>query len=184
MLIKNLTLNMFKKVYFTLLFLPFILTSTLVYGECQINRVESIKITKPDSRYLDSNNGTIIDIATGLMWQKCSLGQSGTNCESGTAQTFTWQAALASANQNEEYGYSDWRLPNINELRSLLEYACASPAINDSIFPNTPSEYFWTSSPSHTQTNFNWAWQVNFGSTYSTNSSKNSPHRVRLVRNN
>ena len=40
-----------------------------------------------------------------------------------------------------------WRLPRLDELRSLVDYARAGPAIDPALFPGTPSENFWTASP-------------------------------------
>jgi len=61
----------------------------------------------------------------------------GADCATGTLQTLTWPAALAGAVADTSSGYTDWRLPNKNELISLVDYACTSPAINDSVFPAT-----------------------------------------------
>ena len=42
-------------------------------------------------------------------------------------------------------GRNDWRVPNRNELASIVESRCHSPAINGEVFPATPLEWFWTS---------------------------------------
>lgn len=110
------------------------------------NQNVNIELTKPNSIYVDNSDNTITDRQTGLMWHKCSLGLTGTSCENGTAKTLTWQAALAAANENNENGFSDWRLPNMNELFSLVEDACSSPSINEKFFPATKSNSYWTSS--------------------------------------
>lgn len=127
--------------------------STHSYAACN----NSIIRTATDSRYQLLNNGTEIkDSQTGLIWQRCSLGQtwSGTNC-SGTASTYNWTNALQTA---KNMG-SGWRLPNIKELGSLVEQACYSPSINEIYFPNTKSNYYWSSSPSHDNKS---AWFVHF----------------------
>lgn len=106
------------------------------------NDGSTMPIDHPNSQYADHGDGTVTDLKTGLMWMKCSIGQDleDENC-AGTASTFTWQGALNQAqlaNQGSgTLGYTDWRLPNINELSSLIEKACHSPAINESVFPNT-----------------------------------------------
>ncbi len=101
----------------------------------------------PDSDFTDHGDGTVTHRKTGLMWMKCVLGQSGSNCATGSPTDYTWQQALQSADSFSFAGYSDWRLPNIKELSSLVERACYGPAINGSFFPNTPGLRLWSSSP-------------------------------------
>jgi len=119
----------------------------------------SIIPSAPNSRYQNNGDGTITDLSTGLMWQQCSLGG---NCD-GSARSYKWNEALQAPeimNANGGFaGYSDWRLPNIKELASLLEVACWIPVINTNVFPKTMSWRYWSSSPS---LNENSSWSVNF----------------------
>ncbi len=101
---------------------------------------DSIPATAPASRFTDNGDGTVTDKTTGLQWQRCSQGQawsSGT-C-TGTATAHTWQAALQLAEAASYAGKSDWRLPNIKELASIVEQACNYPSIDLAVFPGTPS---------------------------------------------
>jgi hypothetical protein len=156
------------------------LFSSQVFAECTTNRNANISITKPDSQYTDHGDGTVTDKQTGLMWQKCTLGLTGTSCASGTALTLTWQAALASANNNTDNGYSDWRVPNKNELESLVEDACSNPAINETVFPATVSSGYWSSSPYAGHGSV--AWYVGFSNGGVNNNDKYYSDYVRLVR--
>ena len=89
-------------------------------------------------------------------------------------QVFTWSDANAySASLGD-----GWRLPTIKELLSLVDYETHSPAC--SVFPDCPSEWFWSSSPVSGDTTFAWAVGFGSGSTYSTGVS--SAYRVRCVR--
>ncbi|WP_034763539.1 DUF1566 domain-containing protein [Chrysiogenes arsenatis] len=110
----------------------------------------AITPTTPDSRFTIHNDGTVTDTKTGLMWQRCSLGQTwdstNTTCSTDTSN-HNWQQALAAAEASTFAGYNDWKLPNQKELSSIVEYACSEPAINTDIFPATPSSWFWSSSP-------------------------------------
>jgi len=128
-----------SSIIFTVLVYSFF-ANTVTFAEC-VNKNTNIDFTKPNQNYRDNNDGTITDIKTGLMWQKCSLGLTGEasdfTCTTGAVQSFTWLSALESANSDINYGYSDWRLPNVNELASLIETACFTPAINESMFPAT-----------------------------------------------
>ncbi|WP_019520603.1 Lcl C-terminal domain-containing protein [Faucicola boevrei] len=143
------------------------MTATTSYAQtCSPN----IQQTRPDSRYQDMG-AEVKDNVTGLIWQRCSIGQTwnGNTC-TGTATEHTWKQALTVA-KNLGKGY---RLPNIKELQSLIETKCYSPAINTSIFPNTETAFYWSSSP-YVQFD-DLAWGVNFnlgnsnvGSRYGTN---------------
>ena len=72
----------------------------------------------------------VTDSTTGLIWQK------------GEAAGKNWKEALEYCENLTYAGYTDWRLPNINELTSLLNYGRHAPA---SDFPDIPLEYFWSS---------------------------------------
>ncbi|MGL0931097.1 DUF1566 domain-containing protein [Vibrio vulnificus] len=141
----------------------------------------AIAASTPNTAFSDNGDGTVAHHTTGLIWQRCSLGQSwdGTDC-TGTATTFTWQQALAAATQDALAGFSDWRLPNKKELASIVEYRCYQPAINSQPFPNTPSALYWSSSPITYYSDR--AWLVYFLSGEVSYHNKDSHYRVRLVR--
>jgi len=148
---------------------------------CAGNENTAIAATTPSADFSDNGDGTVTHHTTGLIWQRCSLGQSwdGVNC-TGEATVFSWPEALAAAVQHSLAGFSDWRLPNKNELASIVEYRCYQPAINNQQFPNTPSAWYWSSSPGANESGN--AWDVSFdgGSVYSRN--KYDSSHVRLVR--
>ncbi|MBB1077631.1 DUF1566 domain-containing protein, partial [Rhodoferax sp. 4810] len=96
--------------------------------------------------FIDNGDGTVTQTNTGLMWAKCAEGLTGTNCETGTAMTKDWAAALTVASDGTLAIYNDWRLPNAKELQSLVDYGRTDPSINVSYFPNTPSNHFRSSS--------------------------------------
>ncbi|WP_295436623.1 DUF1566 domain-containing protein [uncultured Thiodictyon sp.] len=136
--------------------------------------------TAPDSRFTDHGDGTVSDAATGLVWKRCAEGLSGAGCAGGAVSTFTWQNALQRAADADFAGRTDWRLPNKNELESLVERRCYEPAINATFFPNTPSSWFWSASPYASYPDY--AWGVNFGYGYVDGDNKHYAGSVRLVR--
>ncbi len=146
-----------------------------------VNCVAGIAPSNPDSIY-ELHGETVTDTRTGLVWKRCSEGQSwtGSIC-SGTASTHAWSAALTLAEDTTFAGHSDWRLPNLKELRSLVEECRINPAINDTVFPNTPpSSTFWSGSPYANDSDF--AWFIDSfvgGADYNVRSNAES---VRLVR--
>ncbi|WP_299525528.1 DUF1566 domain-containing protein [uncultured Lutibacter sp.] len=80
--------------------------------------------TYGENNFVDNNDGTISDLATGLMWQKS---------DDGTARD--WQESLAYSEELTLGNKSDWRLPNAKELQSIVDYTRSpqttnSPAIN------------------------------------------------------
>ncbi|MCJ8314935.1 MAG: DUF1566 domain-containing protein [Saccharospirillaceae bacterium] len=158
-----------------------LLTSNLFAQTCPVG----IKQTKPDSQYIlvGDNEALVVDSKTGLMWMRCSLGQTwdGSNCTgSGGATFFTWQQGLNEADSFSFAGFDGWRVPTVKELDSLVEPACYSPAINVVIFPNTVSDYYWSSSPYADHTTRAQCITFFYGSHSSCN--KISSESVRLVR--
>ncbi|MHA1686427.1 MAG: Lcl C-terminal domain-containing protein [Candidatus Heimdallarchaeaceae archaeon] len=73
-------------------------------------------------QYLDNGDGTITDLVTGLIWQKAH-----------SARKYTWYEAFDYASNLTLAGYSDWRLPTIKELYSLIDFNGNSRA-----FPPVP----------------------------------------------
>jgi len=149
---------------------------------CAGSENTAITATTPSADFTDNGDGTVTHHTTGLIWQRCSLGQSwdGVNC-TGEATNFTWKQALAAGAQNTLAGFSDWRLPNKNELTSIVEYRCSDPAINNQAFPNTPSNGYWSSSPYASYSDN--AWSVDFGNgTVGNYGNENDYRHVRLVR--
>jgi fibronectin type 3 domain-containing protein len=74
----------------------------------------------PSPRFTDNLDGTVTDRLTGLMWTKDAGTPTVGTC---SGWTMTWPSALdyvTCLNTNNYLGHSDWRLPNINELKSLL----------------------------------------------------------------
>ncbi|HCL58084.1 MAG TPA: hypothetical protein DHW82_13910 [Spirochaetia bacterium] len=97
--------------------------------------------------YTDNGNGTIKDNGTSLVWQKCSAGQTNDAFCSGTVSAMNWQSALAYCEMLSLGGREDWRLPNLKELLSLVDYTKYNPAIDGTKFINTPiSAWYWSSS--------------------------------------
>ena len=98
----------------------------------------------PTSAFVVNANATVTHTTTGLTWKQCIEGLSGVGCATGTATRGRWYAALTAAKNSAFAGFSDWRLPNYQELQSIIDDTCYSPAINDAVFPGTPSERSWT----------------------------------------
>ncbi|SHA21832.1 hypothetical protein BTHERMOSOX_1203 [Bathymodiolus thermophilus thioautotrophic gill symbiont] len=128
-------------IFFTLVFLSGLANAQI----CNPNIVDNWG----NSRYDNNYNGTVVDKQTKLMWKRCAEGLEDIQCSKGSASKVTWRKALRSAKESKFAGYNDWRLPNIKELASLVKRNCHSPSINKRLFPNTPSAFFWSSSPSY-----------------------------------
>jgi hypothetical protein len=98
------------------------------------------------NNFVDNKNGTISDLATGLIWQQ-------TDSTTG----LNWQGALSYCENLGLAGYDDWRLPDAKELQSLVDYsrspsttnsAAINALFNDSIITNEAGQsdypFYWT----------------------------------------
>ncbi len=163
----------------------------------------SQRITVHGRTYIAYDNGTALDTKTNLLWMRCLVGQSwtGSTC-SGKAKTFKWEdARKLSANFA---GYSDWRIPSIEELRTLVycsngkpayfnpdpvqdpdDFYCDGdyqrPTLVQSVFPSV-SEYHWVWSGSPVSNYTDDAWVVYFSYGYDGANHRDSVRHVRLVR--
>ena len=136
----------------------------------------------PNERYEVHGDGTVTDTVTGLMWLQCSLGQDPNDNCSGFYSTHDWQEALETAESYSLGAYSDWRLPNIKELDSLAALDRYDPAINSTVFPNTPSNQYWSASPEAGESSNADVWLLDFDNAGDGKSHRLNRHRVRLVR--
>jgi hypothetical protein len=143
-----------------------------------------IKNQWQDSRYIDNGDETVTDKKTGLMWKQCPEGSSGSGCTTGNMGKYTYKGAIEHADKKITFAnHSDWRLPNIKELASLLAHDRRDPAINRNLFPNTPGSDFWSSSPdASSDTNYSYSWKLNFGYGNNDHRYRYNKYYVRLVR--
>ncbi|EKA4523125.1 DUF1566 domain-containing protein [Vibrio cholerae] len=106
------------------------------------NEDTAITATTPSEDFTDHGDGTVTHHKTGLMWQRCELGQSwdGSTCI-GSSTRFSYADALLQAKQNTLAGVNDWRMPNEKELFSIYEVRC-SEGDNIQLFPNADWDHF------------------------------------------
>ena len=114
------------------------------------------------TKYADLGNGVIKDNATNLFWQKCSMGQSGADCATGSATTDTWGNAKDYCAGLDLGGRTNWRLPEINELLTLVDYNRSDPAINP-IFPATVANQYWSNTVDAGDPSRSWNVYFNYG---------------------
>ncbi|MDQ1333920.1 MAG: hypothetical protein QG552_870, partial [Thermodesulfobacteriota bacterium] len=79
--------------------------------------VRAVRGGQTSNTFVDKGNGTVTDTSTGLMWQ-----QDTARDDQGNYDTMTWEEALAYCEGRTLGGHTDWRLPTIKELRSLVDY--------------------------------------------------------------
>jgi len=122
------------------------------------------------------SSGVVADSKSGLAWQDNYVNNGG------DIKSATWQDALVYCHEITLGGQSDWRLPNIRELKSIVDDSKFNPAIN-SIFQNFPfNNYVYVSSTTDASDSSN-VWDVNFYNGGSTSSgSKTDERLVRCVR--
>jgi hypothetical protein len=136
----------------------------------------------PNTRSLaDNGNGTITDNATGLIWQKCSMGQANDATCSGIATTVNWAAAMSYCENLTLGGRSDWRLPSVTELRSLVDETRINPVVDPVFFPSTPLIYYNTATTGFSGSNI--MIYISMGNGRMNANSKANPYGVRCVTN-
>ena len=87
------------------------------------------------SRFVDNGDGTVTDTTSGLMWSKATL----------TEEEIDHAGAERVCKELDLAGHTDWRLPSVEELFALADRSRYSPAIDTDAFPDTKSDWYWTS---------------------------------------
>ncbi|MBF0537156.1 MAG: DUF1566 domain-containing protein [Nitrospirae bacterium] len=134
----------------------------------------------PNPRFTDNGNQTVTDNLTGLIWTK----------DANLPGTYkAWQQALdyvASMNTGAGmYGYTNWRLPNREELFSLIDRGRVSPSLpSGHPFSNIQSScwWYWSSSTYANDTSNAWVTLMDDGKVYADGKSKNTYYCVWPVR--
>lgn len=107
----------------------------------------------------------VIDLKNRVEWLKCSVGQiwENENCTGDPVKLTLNDAKNLTDQVSIELG-GEWRLPNKRELMSLICKHCENVKIDESVFPDTPAEIFWTSQRNWWSPKF--FWSVNFFTGY------------------
>ncbi len=128
-----------------------------------------------------TDDGTLHDRDNKYTWYSTDSSNNGGNAGAANGGVNT-QDFVASVNVAGWCGESDWRLPTVEELRSIANLSRYSPAIDINYFPHTRSSYYWSSSPARYSNLGENAWAVNFVPGHGLRRTKVNSHYVRLVR--
>jgi len=134
------------------------------------------------TRFVDNQNGTVTDRATGLQWVKDPSQLGGAFGTPGTPTAMTWADALANCLALEYAGFTDWRLPNWFELACLYDLGKTTAPMIDAAFA-CETGFYWSGSP-RAANPAGGAYYVNFSGSYVSclYSSPASTYYVRPVR--
>ncbi len=134
--------------------------------------------TTPYAALIDNGDGTVTDTISRLQWQKTAMDLDHDN----NPDLLDWENALAACKNLNLGGHGDWRLPNILELRSIVDYSRHNPAA-DPVFPMTSmtaSFTHWSSTTAAMNKKNAWFFYLNNGAHAS--GSKHDSYYVRAVR--
>jgi len=132
--------------------------------------VRAVRGGQFDNSFIDNFDGTITDTSTGLMWQQDTA-----------PGRYNWEQALTYCENLSLAGKNDWRLPNRNELQSIVDYSRYNPAIDTAFFPDTGADYYWSSTTGANYPNEAWAAYFFYGYMDGNHIKDNNGNGVRAV---
>lgn len=137
----------------------------LGFGDKTIaRRVRAVRGTPfGSSTLVDNGDGTVSDTNSGLVWQQTSLGE------------MDWESALNYCESLSLAGYSDWRLPSVNELISLLAYQGNPPLVDQSAIPAIASKHYLSSTTLSYNSAFAWSVSLKEGTVFVRDKSAAAP---------
>ena len=174
-----------------------LLSGTALADPCDPDRFE---VTVP---------GTVLDKNSGLMWKTCNegflfidgecwgarkhaergvkpLGTRAYGFQGAKSALYRVDAVNAGTTNTQNFGFYDWRMPSLADMRSLVDKQCAHPALPRDLFPDHPRHTIhWTSTEIQSLRSSVWTVDVDTGEVYSRGSRYNDrTHHLRLVRTN
>lgn len=152
-------------------------------------------------RYLDTGL-TVIDLNTGLEWDKklAADGSDGGSCDDGNQANrdlhcvnnfyrwsgngsqetiWDWLDDINTEGGTGYAGFNDWRIPNLRELLSIVDYGRRAPAIDPTFGPTFVQNYWTSTTAAEVPLN---AWSISFLTGFSNNPFKTAFRHVRAVR--
>jgi len=120
------------------------------------------------AHFIINDSHTVTDFSTGLMW------------DLQTQSKKPWLEALSACENLHLESFSDWRLPTVQELRSIVSYQSLSPSINPEVFQDTKLGGYWSSTSSASTYGFSKVIEFFTGSDVIDD--RSSLHYVRAVR--
>jgi hypothetical protein len=163
------------------------------------NPASSFYATEAVDRF-QIQQGLVVDVRSNLMWSRCLLGAvwNGYTCE-GRAILYNWQQAQAVAKAVRDGGYTDWRMPTLEELKTLADtenpvFNAQIPYLNQTVFPipncygmdsdiNSGENACWHWSSTPIEGSEHYVWTVYFGYRYGNANDESDFFALRLVRN-
>ena len=135
----------------------------------------------PDTATWDSGLRMILDNNTGLVWEVKSPNEDDVNYYD---DKYSWQDTtevyIKKLNEEKYGGFDDWRMPNKDELRSIVDYSKTNPAVDKWYFPNCQIALYWCKNTYEMQPSFGWV--IFFGLGSATANGKANERHVRAVR--
>lgn len=123
------------------------------------------------SATLTRNNNVVNDSETSLQWQD--------NENQATLTRISWKNAISYCEGISLNGFTNWRLPNIRELKSIVDRTEINPSVNTFAYTETVIAYWSASSLEGSSTR---AWDITFSAGKANTSQKSSNRNVRCVR--
>jgi len=113
----------------------------------------------PASRFIDNGDLTVTDTLTGLMWQQYPTL---------IISELNWSNSLNQCDISSVSIHSDWRMPNLREMLSLLDYYYYAKAVDTTAFPSlpgAPNTIYWTSTTYDADSDSAWNVDIQTGET-------------------
>jgi len=143
-----------------------------LYPKTETNHVQCVRgssfFETSFAEYINNEKVVVKDLNLGLYWQKEH------------SEKITWTAALEYCENLDYAGFNDWRLPNINELKGLIDYTKYNPG---SIFPEMVSDVFWSASSLVLDGRYSWFTDFKYGRAGIYMKIESNNYYARCVRN-